>query len=325
MLLVLGLLACGCATVSFGRRLACGTSAKLVPTCGVIWGVATNPNTNSRLTQVQTALGRPFDLVYRFHDLNDPVPTPEERALVRSGHFLHVTIDSRIYGQPDHGIPWADITGGRYDRALRAQARGIASLRVPVFLTFDHEPDQPGRSTLGSPAQFRAAWRHVHDLFRAAGATNAVWVWVVTGYRANFTAAGQLWPGNDYVDWISWEAYNGSGCLGAGVDATRYRSFAQSAIPFYDWVTQHGPALGIDITKPMMISEAGSVEYPGDAQLTARWYSEIPHVLANHPQIKAIALWDRPGTKGCPYQFDNSAPVRQAVAVAGSSSTIRGK
>ena len=51
-----------------------------------------------------------------------------------------------------------------------------------------------------------------------------------------------------------------------------------------------GPGLGIDPSKPMMISETGSVLYPDDAQKTAGWYAGIPATLSKYPQIKGVTL-----------------------------------
>ena len=94
-----------------------------------------------------------------------------------------------------------------------------------------------------------------------------MWVWVVTGYAPNFTLAGQMWPGNGYVDWISWEAYNNAGCTAGAIDPTASRTFSASMTPFLTWLQQNGPAAGIDLTKPMMISEAGSVIFSGQPEL----------------------------------------------------------
>jgi hypothetical protein len=322
-MLLLGLVG-GCASVIRGRA-ACTRSADLVPSCGVLWGVATNPNTAVQLHKVEQEQGRPFDMVYRFHDLDDTIPTDDERTLVRDGRVLHITIDSRIYQPPAQPVRWADVASGAYDSTLTAQAHGIASLRVPVFITFDHEPDQEQRPSSGSPGDFIEAWRHVHDVFRRAGAANAVWVWVVTGYAAYIPTAAQMWPGNQYVDWISWEAYNSSGCRSGAPDPASFRSFAQTALPFYQWIKLNGAAHGIDTDKPMMISESASAVYSRDPNLTASWYRQIPDVLGAHPQIRAIGLWDKPGTNDCPFQFDAESAVRAAISQAGMQAVIRGR
>ena len=55
---------------------------------------------------------------------------------------------------------------------------------------------------------FVAAWRHIHDLFDAAGATNVIWVWnpniinPVPGVQLE-----PLWPGGSYVDWVGMTGY----------------------------------------------------------------------------------------------------------------------
>jgi hypothetical protein len=294
----------------------CRTDLASGSTCGVLWGVATDPNTRPQLQSVERELDRRFAIVYRFHDLDDAIPTADERALVADGRILHISIDPRIYAAPQLTLQLRDVADGRYDTDLIAQARGIAALHVPVFVTFGHEPDQPGRAAEGGPSEFIAAWRHVHDLFARAGAHNAVWVWVVTGYPPAFTSAGQLWPGNAFVDWISWEAYNTSGCRQSHTNPTQFQSFAAIALPFYRWLKQSGPALGISADKPMMLSEVGSVVYAADPALTASWYRQIPSVLAKYSRIRAVSLWDRPGNFDCDYRFDGVPAILDAVSGA---------
>jgi hypothetical protein len=246
----------------------------------------------------------------------------DERALVADGRVLHLTIAPTIFA-PHELVTWREITAGTFDRRLTAQARGVAALGVPVFVTFDHESDRPDRAARGTPADFVAAWRHVHDLYVRARADNAVWVWVVTGYPPFFATAGRIWPGNRYVDWISWEAYNVSGCSNGTVTAAQYKSFAGVALPFYRWVHTVGARYGIDAGKPMMISEAGSVIYRDSAKRTAQWYAGIPSVLARYRQIKAVTLWDRPGNGACGYRFDDAPDVLASIGRAGAQMHYR--
>jgi hypothetical protein len=303
----------GCSSgKSAPRERGCALSAKLVPSCGVIMGIQTDPPTIDKLRAVETTLDTRFPMVHRFHDLSDPIPSDDERALLANGRILQISIDARFYSRPDEVVTWADIASGKYDSLLRAQARGIASLGKPVFLTFDHEPDLPRRTALGAPSQFVAAWRHTHDLFVAAGATNAVWVWVVTGSPITERFAIRTWPGNAYVDWISWESYNASGCREDDIDPTKFRSFDETTLSFLHYLRAMYLRFDIDLSKPMMISEAGSVMYPDDPGLTAKWYAQMGEVLAANPQIKAIGLWDRSGTASCDYRFDGSPQVVEA-------------
>ena len=294
-----------------------------MPSCGVLLGIATDPPTNEKLHAVETLLGTRFPMVHRFHDLNDTVPTRTSAASVQDGRILQLSIDARIYGRPLSDMSWAAVAEGRYDAQLKAQAAGVAGLHRPVFVTFGHEPDLPRHSVLGPPSDFRAAWRHVHAVFERAGATNAVWVWVVTGSPATDARAVQMWPGNAFVDWISWESYNAAGCRAGAPDYHRSQSFAETTLSFLRYLRQVHGRYDIDLAKPIMISEAGSTTF-GNPALTSDWYRQIPDVLRANPQIRAVSLWDHRGTGVCDYRFDNVPAVAESVRILAHSSVISG-
>ncbi|MEO5744263.1 MAG: hypothetical protein ABIQ53_06685, partial [Terracoccus sp.] len=165
---------------------------------------------------------RPYDFVYRFHRATSPFPSAEETALVQSGRLLHISVDT------PPGMTWAQVADGAVDQALLEQARGLAALGKPVWVTFDHEPDNPAKTALGSGADFVRAWRHVHDLYTSAGATNAVWVLVMIGTQPGLARAATMYPGNDVVDWISWDVYNASGCRTGKFIPDRWQTFEES-------------------------------------------------------------------------------------------------
>jgi hypothetical protein len=267
------------------------------------------------LDQTEQAMGGRPDLVYSFHDINDVIPSSYDEAVVARGQILHLDIDARDFSSADPTtVTWRDIADGAYDSSLAAQARGVAHLGVPVFLTFDHEPDQLARSALGSPADYVAAWRHVHQVFESNGATNAVWVWVVMGIPQTYGSSLAFWPGNDVVDWISWEAYDVAGCDVGPVDPARFHSFERATLGFYDYLHAHGSAAGIDVGKPMMISESGTVPIPGPSSPTHTWYDGAPQLLRTHPQIKAVTVWNHLGSSpGCDFRFTSDPELRASV------------
>ena len=293
-------------------------SDKGVLPCGALWGVTTQTPDNAALSALEQKVGRRFDMVYRFHDIDDEIPSAEERQLVDEGRLLHITIESRSYSDtsPADGT-WAAIAAGKHDAALLAQAQGIASLGAAVFVTFDHEVDQSARLVLGSTDEYVAAWRHINEVFARAGADNAIWVWVILGWAESLPLAAKYWPGNDVVDWISWDIYNQSGCRGAGVDASKYTTFEEDVALVYDWMHEIGPDIGMDPSKPVMISEFGSVLYDDDPQRTADWYAAIPDVLEKYSQIKAVSIWDHTGNLACDYRIDRDDVVLDAVIEAG--------
>jgi hypothetical protein len=309
-------------TTSSEGTTTCALSTLGVPSCGVLWGVATKPPTAAGVKAVETAVGRPFDFVYRYHDVNDTVPDDAEKALAAQGKLLHIALAARDFAAGDkNGVDWASVASGRFDATLEAQAQGIAGLKTTVFMTFEQEANQKQKASKGSGADFKAAWRHLHDIYAKAGATNVVWVWVMTGAADNLDRAAELWPGNDVVDWISWNVYNQSGCTGAGIDPSKYISFEDKMKTFYDFVHARGPALGIDADKPMMISETGSAKYANDLGKTAGWYAAIPSVLAKYPQIKAVGLWNSIDG-GCDYQFSVVPTLARAVGQATGEAAV---
>ena len=76
----------------------------------------------------------------------------------------------------------ADIANGTYDSYIREFAEAARDWGHPFFLRFDWEmngdwfPWSEGVNG-NQPGDYVAAWRHVHDIFTAVGATNATWVW----------------------------------------------------------------------------------------------------------------------------------------------------
>ncbi|MGA8247952.1 MAG: hypothetical protein WB797_13705 [Nocardioides sp.] len=295
-------------------RPSCRLGPDLVPTCGALIGLTAPAPTLADLERSEAAIGVRPGLVYSFHDMNDVIPSEYDKAVVARGQVLHIDIDARDFtGSGESTVSWQAIAAGSYDQQLIAQARGVAGLGVRVFLTFDHEPDQPSRSALGTPTDFVAAWRHVHQVFESNGATNAVWVWVVMGLPQTFASSLTFWPGNDVVDWISWEAYDQAGCRSGTTDPARYRSFADAVLGFYAYLHAHGAAAHIDVHKPMMISEAGTVPLPGLGSPTRSWFDGAPSLLRSHPQIKALTLWDHTGAPGCDFRFAANPAALPAV------------
>jgi len=106
------------------------------------------------------------------------------------------------------------IAAGAHDGYLTAWAAGFAARSDgPWPIRLMHEMNgtwypwgggQPG----AGPQAYRAAWIHIHELFRAAGAADQVqWVWcpLVDDVAGPFEA---WYPGPAYVDILALDAYN---------------------------------------------------------------------------------------------------------------------
>ncbi|WP_433699840.1 glycoside hydrolase family 26 protein [Nocardiopsis sp. CA-288880] len=298
----------------------CTVSEILEPSCGVWWGASPYEN---RVEQLEQAADRDMDIVYTWRGIDQAdVPGRRERSMAAEGKFVHTNIEARRFTRPGHpAVSYASIADGEFDEQLRSQARGIAALDVPYFVTFDHEADANRRyNERGTPEEFVASWQHIVDLYRSEGADNAIWVWNVTGWEANLDRLPGLWPGNDYVDWISWEAYNMSTC-DAQPNWTETHSFEEALRPAYDWIQTEGPAHGIDPDKPVMIGEMGTTDI--GPRETLEWYSEIPDVLRRYERVRAVKMWDNELTPGCDFRIGANEYAQRGFQLAGQDPYVR--
>ncbi|MGE5286642.1 MAG: glycoside hydrolase family 26 protein [Micromonosporaceae bacterium] len=108
--------------------------------------------------------------------------------------------------------PVAAIAAGRYDSYLKQFAHDIRKLNLPLALSFDHEFNGPWGEfgTVHTTHRvFVAAWRHVHDVLTRAGATNVIWVWMISNSPSitHTPLLRALWPGGAYVDWVGVDGY----------------------------------------------------------------------------------------------------------------------
>ncbi|GAA3742377.1 hypothetical protein GCM10022402_22580 [Salinactinospora qingdaonensis] len=302
----------------------CHITEILAIDCGVWWGISPWLDRDRRLYEIEEAAGRRMDTVHTWHGIDQPnVPNERERALMARGRFIHANIEARRFTREGHPpVRYRTITAGAFDSSLNSQARAIAASDQPIFITFDHEADADKRYyTRGTPEEFVAAWRHIVDVYRRNDADNAIFVWNVTGYRGNFDRLPRLWPGNDYVDWLSWEAYNMTGCE-YHPTWDEVHSFERAMAPMYEWVQTEGPNHGIDPDKPVMIAEMGTVPIPRDPQAARRWYTEIPEVLREYERVRAVQLWDGKTAPTCDFRVLEHPYIRDGYVEAGRAPSI---
>jgi len=135
--------------------------------------------------------------------------------------------------------------------------------------------------------EFVAAWRHVHDVFTAVGATNATWVWCPNvnwyGSFENFKGVSGQYPGDAYVDWTGLDGYNwGTNPSRSG----QWQTFNQLYRSSYRYLTET-----VAPNKPLMIGEVASSEYGGSK---ATWIKEmLAQVPTEYPKIRALLWFDK--------------------------------
>jgi hypothetical protein len=175
-----------------------------------------------------------------------------------------------------HGL--AAVARGDYDFYVDAWAAEAARFGRPFFLRFAHEMNDPYRYPWGpqhnSKEEFVAAWRHVVERFRRAGAGNVIWVWSPHVARAYWEL---YYPGNDYVDWTATGALN----FGPIAYWSRWWTFREIFGTHYPVLAAFG--------KPIMIAEFGSLGVGGDR---LAWYRDALAALPiDHPQVRALLFF----------------------------------
>ncbi|MEV8516729.1 glycosyl hydrolase [Dactylosporangium sp. NPDC051484] len=238
-------------------------------------------------------IGKKPNLVAVFESFNDGFAASEVRKVYEYGGLAMIRWEPK-------GVPMADLAAGKYDQYVVTFAKAVRKLNLPIALTFGHEMNGNWytwgtKST--TPAQFVAAWRHVHDIFVAQQATNVLWTWTpnVVTYLKQVKLA-PLYPGDDYVDWLGLDGY----------------------------YSQHGPKTYTDLfaptiaevraitKKPILIVETGME--PGTARP-----GQIENLLtsvADSADVIGCAYFNLNATKD--WKLDDSASQRAFAKQAGA-------
>ncbi len=118
--------------------------------------------------------------------------------------------------QPRYAL--RQIAGGAFDAYVTRWARQVRAFGQPVAIRFGHEMNgtwYPWAAGVNgnSAADYVAAYRHVHDLFDAAGATRVTWVWNPNVTGGGAASLAPLYPGDAYVDQVGLDGYNAGTAL----------------------------------------------------------------------------------------------------------------
>ncbi len=151
-------------------------------------------------------------------------------------------------------------------------------------------------------ADYIAAWKHVHQIFTQAGATNASWVWCpYVNPNSTLTDMSTLYPGDEYVDWTCLDGYNW------GPSATpprKWRSFSYLFGPSYRQITEQ-----IAPSKPLLVGETASSENGGSKK---EWIeSAFASLPKEFPRIQGLIWFDKEDN-GMDWPLESSAEATAA-------------
>jgi hypothetical protein len=216
-------------------------------------------------------------------------------------------------------VTYNGIISGAYDAYLKKSADELRAYGSPVFLRPFHEFNgnwypwglaNQGADSAADTA-FIAAWRHVYSIFHAQGATNVRFVWCFSDGSAPRAATNpwnnppNAYPGDQYVDWIGFDAYN----RGSATNGKPWRTFDQTIGQSY------ALAVSISANKPIMLAEGASNEYGDGGAYKAAWidatFKELASASNPYPHLKAVT-WFESDTNSYTYDSMSTSPVYNA-------------
>ena len=269
--------------------------------------------------QTRLSMDRQF---YRWDNLikNDQL-TPYLKATSDAGRIPIISIKTLNQEPDDSGSyevqcpdgtgkkVWTCIVAGHFDSKIRNIASKLRDSGVPQLgFSFVHEPENEIRChnrkalnpeyqcvpegtsfDMGSANDYRSAFRRVIGLFKEANANNVDFIFIIqdSSYtddtrQADFPAPLEIYPGNEYIDWVAATVYNTA-------FNGNWISLQDLASGFVDWGTLHAPG------KPLMFAELGVAEDPTatDREKRGLWINNAANWLKTQSRIKAVLYFNR--------------------------------
>ena len=291
-----------------GSAGASGASALLVPAHGALLGAYVGTGT---LSAFETELGRKVAITHNFVGWTDDW-TSQLSSMASGGRIPLVTWEA---WENSVGAPLTDIIAGSYDSMIKARAQAAESFGQKFFLRWGHEMNgnwypwdgSHNGANAAAATTYVSAFRHVHDLFVSAGATNVLWIFCPNVDSVPNDAWNQwanYYPGDAYVDWMGFDGYN----WGTVQTTSTWQTFPTIASRIYAGLAAKG--------KPIMIPETASAEQGGDKEA---WIAGIlPALEASFPQVKALVWFQM--NKETDWRIDSSTAARSAFVTMANDS-----
>ncbi len=277
-----------------------GVVGPLAPAQGALLGAFVGTGT---IAQLETTLGRKLAVSHNFYGWNDDY-TSWVRSTIAAGYIPLVTWEPWVGSA---GVSIVDIANGAHDSMIRSRAQSLAGAGQKVFMRWGHEMNGNwypwdgfhNGANASAGAKYIAAYRHIHDVFITAGASNVVWVFCPNVDSVPGDAWNQwsnYYPGDAYVDWMGFDGYN----WGTVQSGSTWRTFAAMTGAIYAGLAAKA--------KPIMIAETASTEQGGDK---AAWITGIlPALKDSYPSVKALVWFHM--NKETDWRVDSSTAARGA-------------
>jgi hypothetical protein len=256
------------------------------------------------LPRLERKLGVKLAIVSGFVDWDYVLGESRDQLLAAGGRKLLYSWEPHCAAD-GHCITFRDVIAGELDGYFERVAASMRRFPHQIYVRPWAEMNASwspyragsGRPGAGSAEEFKQAWRHLYDFFRARGVHNLRFVFNTDAELEQGSAdvVHEIWPGADYVDVLGIDGYNwGESGLPGG---NSWREFDAIFTPMYRLLTSLHPSA------PVWICEFGSKEPrksdgsarspapPDPAHSKARW---LENALAStaFPRMEALVYYN---------------------------------
>lgn len=260
---------------------------------GGFWDNDTKKLNTKPLTDFEKTLDKKMAIATLYSEW-EYLQKPEFLTVLRklSTHGWTPMVSSNPYffekGCADKGMPlYKTIASGACDTFLRSVAKNLKEYEKPILFRFAWEMNLPDmywsmKKTNSKPEDFVAAWRHMHTIFKEEKANNVVWVLSFNATNSNSVPYAQLYPGEEYIDWVAIDGYN----WGNSHDWSGWANFNGTFRDSYNELIAF-------TDKPVMLSEVNSAPNKNGGDKAA-WLKDMltVQIERNFPRVEAIVFFN---------------------------------
>jgi hypothetical protein len=286
------------------RSGPCVVTDDLVNECRPWFGASVSGYTEvgsdarSQFEHLEQRVGRRLDIIHTYN--------PAGSILLRQEQsYLQVRPDLIPFVNWKPDAVWRNAAGDHpvVNARIDTAADNIKTIAPrKMFLALHHEPENDVsvataactakgvkmKGGAGSTEDYRAMWANVRRRFEARGVTNVVWVMNYMNYPPWDCLVNDLWPGNDAVDWVTFEAYW----------SRQLPTWSRTVGRFYEHLEKNSNATHDYKSKPWGIAEFGA--WQASPRDVLRFYASARVAIADgrYPRLKMYLAFDSPGEEG---------------------------
>lgn len=221
--------------------------------------------------------------------LKDPKLLPQLNEISNNGWTPIISSNPYFFKDcPDKKQSlYETIASGDCDEFLKAAAKNLKAYNKPIFFRFAWEMNLPSmywsvKYLKSEPKHFVEAWKRFHKITKQEQANNIIWVLSFNTTNSVTTPYKELFPGDEYVDWVAIDGYNWGN--------THSWSGWQTFNSVFNKSYQELAAL---TQKPVMISEVNSAP-TGTGGDKSDWIRDMLNVQIpkEFPNIQSIVIFN---------------------------------